>query len=102
MFSLGLDGLLGDDDWLYQATAIIDNKTTETCLLVHGQTQPPGSPFHLEGVPRYGDHILKPPFHDWCRTGRALIHAGDSASVLTAQMTDEAGDELISRNNKKK
>ena len=97
MMSLGLEDVIFEDAWLYQAVAIIDKDTTQTCLLVHGQTQPPGTPFQLEGVPRYGDNILKPPFHDWCRTSRALIEDKDARSFLTAEMIDTAGDELIRR-----
>jgi hypothetical protein len=50
-------------EWWQQAIAAIDERTTECCLLVHGQAVPMGATFTLEGEPRYADEQEAPPFH---------------------------------------
>jgi hypothetical protein len=54
------------------AVAVIDERTTECCLLVHGQVQYIGQPFHLTGDPHFASEMEKPPFHWHCRTVLAL------------------------------
>ncbi len=54
------------------AVAVIDDKTTECCLEVHGQVQPIGAPFQLVGEPHFAPEMEKPPFHWNCRTAVAL------------------------------
>jgi hypothetical protein len=63
-----------------QAIATLDERTTDCCLRVHGQTQPIDEPFKLTGTPRYADEIQDPPFHwyaiiagEMCITDRGPI-----------------------------
>jgi hypothetical protein len=58
-----------------QAIAGIDERTTNCCLLVHGQTVGMDEYFALIGTPRYADRQKDPPFHDRCRTSVALYLA---------------------------
>lgn len=55
-----------------QAIAAVDERTTPTCLNVHGQIVETDEDFTLNGTPRYADHMHDPPFHDYCRTSVAL------------------------------
>lgn len=57
----------------YMAVAILDQKTSPCCRAVDGQVQPMGVPFELTEPPSYADRMIKPPFHDGCRTTRALV-----------------------------
>lgn len=58
-----------------QAIAGIDERTTNCCLQVHGQTVGMNEDFLLTGTPRYADRQKDPPFHDRCRTSVALYLA---------------------------
>jgi hypothetical protein len=58
-----------------QAVAALDERTTQTCLQVHGQIQPFSKLFHLTGEPRYADEMDFPAFHGWCRTSVALYNS---------------------------
>lgn len=62
----------------YLAVAILDKKTSPCCRAVDGQVQPIGRPFHLTEPPNYAEYMLKPPFHDGCRTTRALIYLSEA------------------------
>ena len=82
-----------------QAVAVIDNRTTNCCLLVHGQIQPFGKPFELTGTPRFADKMHWPGFHYFCRTSVALyLPEFDDGS--TEQMIKSADAFLTSRDNK--
>ena len=83
--------------YLKQAIAAIDERTTETCLMVNGQTQPLDQPFVLTGTPRYADEQMEPPFHDYCRTATALVREVDSEDDSTMEMRDAARVELTAR-----
>lgn len=48
-----------------QAIAAIDERTTDCCLRVHGQTIKMDGQFKLTGTPRYADKLKAPPFHDY-------------------------------------
>lgn len=48
-----------------QVIAAIDERTTDTCLRVHGQIKDIGKPFELTGTPRYSDEKQHPPFHQY-------------------------------------
>lgn len=82
-----------------QAVAVIDNRTTNCCLLVHGQIQPFDKPFELTGTPRFADKMHWPGFHYFCRTSVALyLPEFDDGS--TEQMIKSADAFLTSRDNK--
>ena len=83
--------------WMHQAVAAIDERTTDCCLRVHGQTQPLDKPFQLTGDPRYADELDSPPFHWYCRTSQAMVPAEYAEDEMTAQMTDAAKAELKAR-----
>ena len=84
-------------EWGRQAVAVIDERTTDCCLRVHGQWQAFGDEFTLTGTPRYADTMERPPFHRWCRTATALVQRQFAADDLTTQMRDAARDELNAR-----
>lgn len=83
--------------YLKQAIAAIDERTTECCLEVNGQTQPMDQPFILTGEPRYADEQMEPPFHDYCRTATALVREADAEDDSTLEMRDAAQAELTAR-----
>ena len=89
------------NEWGRQAVAVIDERTTDCCLRVHGQWQAFGDDFRLTGTPRYADHMGAPPFHKWCRTATALVQRKYAADDLTRQMRDAARDELVARKTAK-
>ncbi len=62
--------------------AVVDDHTTECCLLVNGQIQPVGAPFHLVGDPHFASDMEKPPFHWHCRTSIALYLDGFDESLI--------------------
>ena len=81
-----------------QAIAAIDERTTETCLRVHGQIRDIDKPFTLTGTPRYADDIMKPPFHDYCRTAYVLYLDSFSDTMQeTSKMKHAARKELEAR-----
>ena len=67
-------GSLGDQrgDFVKQAVAVIDARTTKTCQRVNGQIRELNEPFELTSTPRYADEMDGPPFHDYCRTTIAI------------------------------
>ena len=83
--------------YLKQAIAAIDERTTECCLEVNGQTQPLDQPFILTGEPRYADEQMEPPFHDYCRTATALVREAEAEDDSTQQMVEAAQAELAAR-----
>lgn len=84
--------------WQKQAIAGIDERTTDCCLRVHGQTVDMDKPFHLTGTPRFRDDIQNPPFHWFCRTGMGLyIPAMEGVGVTTQEMRDAARAERVAR-----
>ena len=88
-------------EWGRQAVAVIDERTTDCCLRVHGQWQAFGDDFKLTGTPRFADELAAPPFHKWCRTATALVQRQYAADDLTTKMRDAARDELIARKTAK-
>lgn len=84
--------------WEKQAIAGIDERTTDTCLRVHGQIQPLDKPFRLAGTPRFADHIQAPPFHWRCRTSQALyVVQMEEVGFSTDQMRHAASVEIKAR-----
>ena len=55
-----------------QAVAVIDNRTTDCCLRVHGQIVDMNGKFVLTGTPRFADRMAVPPFHWYCRSSLEL------------------------------
>lgn len=80
-----------------QAIAAIDERTTDCCLSVHGQTQPIGQPFKLTGTPRYADELEHSPFHNYCRTSIALVPVRLKDDDLTREMRYAAQFEKAAR-----
>ena len=85
------------NDFVRQAIASVDERTTDCCLRVHGQTAEIDGEFVLTGTPRYADKMKLPPFHDYCRTATALVLREDIADDLTVQMREAALAELGAR-----
>jgi len=79
-----------DEKYFKQAVAVLDLRTTNCCLLVHGQVQEWNKPFNLVGTPRYANWIKFPPFHNWCRTVVVLVHEEDVNDSVTKRMLAEA------------
>jgi hypothetical protein len=79
-----------------QAIAALDHKTTNCCLMVHGQVQNINDPFKLDGTPRYADELDSPPFHGHCRTAIALYQE-EFDEGLTDEMISAAEAILAER-----
>lgn len=86
-----------DGGWMRQAVAAIDDRTTDCCLRVSGQTVPLNGEFKLTGTPRFADMMDAPPFHLHCRTALALVRAEDAGDNVTRRMREAALNELGSR-----
>jgi len=89
-------------EWMKQAIAALDGRTTDCCLQVSGQTVPLKAKFRLTGEPRYADEMDNPPFHRYCRTATALVRAADAGDDLTRDMQQKAAAELNARAGKDK
>jgi len=85
------------DEFLRQAIAAIDERTTDCCLRVHGQTTTVDGDFTLVGTPRYADKLHAPPFHWYCRTAVALVPSQKKDDELTHAMQNAARAELSAR-----
>lgn len=104
MGAVGMGGMLGaldrrgaKGDFLKQAIAAIDHKTTDCCLRAHGQAVPMDKPFRLTGTPRYADELEWVPFHWYCRSSVALVNVADVQDALTQEMREAGDAELIAR-----
>lgn len=97
--SLGQAG--AQDEYLRQAIAAIDERTTQTCLMVHGQAVGVDEDFELRGTPRFADKMRASPFHWWCRTAIALVRRRDVEDHLTREMRDAGQAELTAREETK-
>lgn len=89
------------DVFMKVAVAVLDERTTECCLRVHGQVQPLDQPFRLTGTPRFADEMDWPAFHNHCRTSVALINANHDKNIPDSMKAD-ANKIIEARNNKKK
>lgn len=76
----------GNNEFLKQVIAGIDERTTRTCLRAHGQTRPLNEDFHLTEEPRYADYLPNPPFHNYCRSVMALVRNLYANDELTQDM----------------
>lgn len=86
-----------EDNYLVQAIATVDSRTTDCCLSVHGQTRPIGGTFTLTGTPRFSDQMARPPFHHYCRTSVALVLEEHKDDRLTKELIESAIAELAKR-----
>ncbi|MCL4867806.1 MAG: phage head morphogenesis protein [Anaerolineae bacterium] len=82
-----------------QAVAAIGDRTTKTCLMIHGQIRPIDKPFEVVGTPSFGGLQMNPPFHWNCRTTVvAYVAEFDSRSgLVTGEMEADAKEELAKR-----
>lgn len=87
----------GEDRFERQAVAAVDERTTETCLRVHGQIVPLNGRFQLRGTPRFADEMDAPPFHWYCRTATVLVPSETEPDDVTFEMRDAAMAELTAR-----
>lgn len=85
------------DEYRKQVVAAIDERTTECCLMAHGQVRRWETDFVLQGEPRFADHLPWTPFHWYCRSSVVLVRAQDAEDRLTQEMVDAAGAELHAR-----
>lgn len=85
------------------AVAVIDERTTDCCLRVHGQIQPLDGMFKLTGTPRFADEMDYPAFHRYCRTGTVLYSPElDPDGKQRAKLLEETRTELKARDDAKK
>ncbi len=89
-----------DGEFFKQAVAVVDARTTDCCLQVHGQVVALDADFDLKGTPRFADQLPYPPFHWWCRTGVVLVRAEDIDDSVTRRMLVEANQEVRARNTR--
>jgi hypothetical protein len=85
------------EDFMRQAVAAIDERTTDCCLRVHGQVVGMNQDFHLTGTPRFGEYLRNPPFHWYCRSSTALVRREDANDPLSQQMRSAAALEIGTR-----
>lgn len=78
---------VSEEQFMKQAVAALDSRTTDCCLKVHGQIQPLDEPFHLTGTPRYADYQDWPGFHWYCRTS-GVLYKEEFDEGLTAKMQE--------------
>ena len=90
-------GKTAPEQFMRQAVAAIDERTTDCCLRAHGQVVGMDQDFHLTGTPRFADHLYGPPFHWNCRTATCLVHVDKANDPLTRQMREAAQAELSVR-----
>ena len=77
-----------------QAVAVVQDRTTDTCLRVHGQIVGVDEPFTLTGQPRFADQMMVPAFHWNCRTAVVAWHPSfEGGGLNTANMKRSAAAE---------
>ena len=85
------------------AVAVIDDRTTDCCLRVHGQIQPLDGMFKLTGTPRFADEMDYPQFHRYCRTSPVLYSSElDPDGKQRAKLLEESKQELKAREDAKR
>ena len=81
-----------------QVIAGLDERTTQTCLMAHGQIVSLKGKFVLRGTPRFRDEMDHVPFHWNCRSSIALWHpAFEEVGLRTGEMKGAARAELKAR-----
>jgi len=89
------------EEFMKVAVAVLDDRTTDCCLRVHGQAQPMDQTFKLTGTPRFADEMDWPAFHNHCRTSCALYPMNGDMSILES-MRQEAQHIIDQRKAAKK
>lgn len=82
------------EDFLRQAVAALDGRTTNCCINVHGQTVKMDEPFTLTGTPRFADRMMHAPFHYFCRTSQVLVRRSAAQDSVTQRMQSAAASLL--------
>ena len=85
------------EDFLRQAVSAIDERTTDCCLRVNGQTVAIDQPFELTGTPRFADRMMHQPFHYFCRGAQTLVRRRNADDALTRSMVAAGRAELQAR-----
>ena len=81
-----------------QAIAVVQSRTTDCCLRVHGQIVDVDESFTLTGTPRFADRMQHPSFHWNCRKAVGMDHPSfESGGLTTANMRSSAQAELRRR-----
>ena len=80
----------GGREFAKVAVAVLDERTTDCCLKVHGQVVPFREPFHLTGTPRFADHMDWPGFHWYCRTSVAVYEKTFDTGITAKMVRDAA------------
>jgi len=94
MTNRNVERVSGQEDFLRQAVAAVDKRTTDCCLRVNGQVVGMDEPFHLTGTPRYADEQMSPPFHNFCRSAQALVRRRDAKDDITQRLKGTAKAEI--------
>jgi len=84
-FSSTVNLTMPDLRYKKQAIAVLDRRTTDCCLRVHGQIVPFDGEFTLTGHPSFADKIDWSPFHWYCRTS-IVLYSESFDSGLTERM----------------
>lgn len=82
-----------DVEWGKQAIPVIDERTTDCCLRVAGQTVPFKGEFTLTGEPRFADKQKWSPFHWYCRTSVASVPLDMADDDVTRKLTRQSAQE---------
>lgn len=88
-----------DIEWGKQAIPVIDERTTDCCLRVAGQTVPFKGEFTLTGEPRFADKQTWSPFHWYCRTSIASVPLDMADDDVTRKLTRQSAQEREIREN---
>ena len=104
MANATIDGYIGQAqsrvsrEFMRQALAAVDERTTECCLWVHGQIVKLEEPFVLIAEPKFNDEQMEAPFHWNCRTGVSLyIPEFEGVGITTDEMRGAAYGEIEQR-----
>ena len=84
-------------EYVRQAIAAVDERTTPCCLGVHGQTREMDEDFYTPDPPAYADAQERPPFHSYCRTSQVLVLRTMTNDDLTRDMKRAAALETEMR-----
>ena len=84
-------------DFVRQAVAAVDERTTPCCLGVHGQVRDLDEWYETPDAPAYAERQKRPPFHDYCRTSQVLVIRTVAEDDLTRRMRRAATLEMVLR-----
>ena len=81
-----------------QWVASIGQRTTKTCLRLHGQIRDVDQPFDVEAEPRFARQLMTSPAHWNCRSSVVMYHpAFERGGLTTPNMRSSAAAELARR-----